>query len=94
MNSQIQEDLKEIYIQALRLHVAKNDVPETGLIERFGIDSIGAMELLITIESRYNIQFEAELLSGKILDSLDTLATYVEQRLSTASSLGAQTNAA
>lgn len=80
MNSQIKEALKDIYVKALRLHVAKSEVPDDGLIERFEIDSIRAMELAITIESRFDIQIEPEQLAKKILDSLDVLAAYVRQR--------------
>lgn len=74
MKSSIEDELREIYVKALRLHCRPEDLPRCSLIAALDIDSISALEILVSVETAYSIEFSAESLSAKTLDSFETLA--------------------
>jgi acyl carrier protein len=90
MSTQTTQNLKEIYVRALRLHIPAEDLPETNLLESLAIDSIKAMEIFITVETEFNIEIDNNSLSPIILDSIANLASYVERKAETNLLTGAQ----
>jgi acyl carrier protein len=76
----IKDRLREIYVSALKLPIDPKDVSETDLSHSLGIDSITALEILVWVEDEFQITIEDEDLSPALLDTLDNLAGYIEQR--------------
>ena len=77
----IKDRLKETMVKALRLETTPESLPEVNLVSELGIDSVDSLELLIWVENEFGIQIADEDLSVNLVDSLDTLAQYVSQRL-------------
>lgn len=77
----LKTNLRKIVAKALRLESDPAEIGDMNLISTLGIDSISSMEILIWVEDEFNITIEDEDLSPALVDSLDTLATYVERRI-------------
>lgn len=77
----LKTNLRKIVAKALRLESDPAEIGDMNLISTLGIDSISSMEILIWVEDEFNITIEDEDLSPALVDSLDTLATYVESRI-------------
>jgi acyl carrier protein len=80
--------LRKVLIEALRLDRTPEQIPEEGLREALDIDSVSGLEFLIWVENEFGIQIDDEDLSVQLVDSLDTLATYVEARVPAADVAG------
>jgi acyl carrier protein len=80
--------LRRVLIEALRLDRTPEQIPEEGLREALDIDSVSGLEFLIWVENEFGIQIDDEDLSVQLVDSLDTLATYVEARVPAADVAG------
>ena len=75
------EILRSLYVKALRLQRDPSTIPDNGLIQELGIDSITSLEILIWVEEEFKIVIDDEDLSSKLIDSLETLWNYVNTRL-------------
>jgi acyl carrier protein len=73
--------LRKVLIEALRLDRPPEQLPEEGLREALDIDSVSGLEFLIWVENEFGIQIDDEDLSVQLVDSLNTLAAYVEARV-------------
>jgi acyl carrier protein len=74
------EKLKEVLVKSLRLEIDPKTLPETNLAERLGIDSIKSLEFLVWVENEFGIEIADEDLSVRLVDSLQALAGYIEQK--------------
>ncbi len=79
--NEIKDRLRKIVVQALRLNVAPESVPDHNLTAELGLDSINSLELLILVENEFKIQIDDADLSVALVDSLDVLASYVAAKL-------------
>lgn len=79
--NEIKDRLRQIFVQALRLHRDPESIPNQDLSSVLGLDSINSLEVLIWIENEFGIQIDDEDLSVALVDSLDVLAAYVEGKL-------------
>jgi 2-polyprenyl-3-methyl-5-hydroxy-6-metoxy-1,4-benzoquinol methylase len=77
---EIKSKLRHIYVKALRLSIDPSAVGDHNLIRELGIDSIMSLEILVWVESEFHIMIEDSDLSPKLIDSLDTLASYIAER--------------
>lgn len=88
MTGEIMEEtkdrLRQIYASALKLDIAPEEIGDTNLVSTLGIDSITSLEILVWVEDQFKITIQDEDLSPALLDSLDTLATYIEQHQASA----------
>lgn len=87
--SETKAKLKSVLVKALRLDRAPESLPDTGLTNELGIDSIKSLEFLVWVENTFAIQIEDEDLSANLVDSLDTLAAYVDRKSNGAPGVGA-----
>lgn len=78
--SQTKEKLKSVLIKALRLECGPEAIPESNVAEQLGIDSIKSLEFLVWVENEFGIAIDDADLSVQLIDSLDTLASYVETK--------------
>lgn len=79
--NEIKDKLRHIIVQALRLHRTPESIPDQNLTSELGLDSINSLEVLIWVENEFGIQIDDEDLSVALINSLDVLAAYVENKL-------------
>ena len=79
--------LKRLLIDGLRLETLKpEDVDDAApiFVEGLGLDSVDALELVVLVEEKFNIQFPDEDVGRKAFASIDALADYVSAELARA----------
>jgi acyl carrier protein len=74
------EKLKNVLVKALRLDRDPASIPDRNLTNELGIDSIKSLEFLVWVENEFGIEIDDADLSASLIDSLDTLAAYVESK--------------
>lgn len=82
--SDTKERLRKTVVSALRLDRDPSTIPDSDLRQQLDIDSLAGLELLIWVENEFGIQIDDEDLSVALVDSIDTLAEYVDARRATA----------
>ena len=80
----IKEKLKNIIIDSLNLEGTtpeqiQNDEPLFG--ERFGLDSIDAVEVVFQVEQHFGVKIKDMKEGRPALQSINTLAEFIEARL-------------
>jgi len=78
MEITIIQQLRQIYIQALRLHVKPEDLPDNDLLAALHIDSVMVLEILISVETAFGIEIDNASLSVNILNSFEAFADYLQ----------------
>jgi acyl carrier protein len=81
---EIKARLRKVLVDSLELPQAPSEVPDRGLVEALGLDSINTIEFLIWVESEFGVEIADEDLSIKLIDDLDLLADYVSRRIAPA----------
>ena len=79
--NEIKDKLRHIIVQSLRLHRTPESIPDNNLTSELGLDSINSLEVLIWVENEFGIQIDDEDLSVALINSLNVLAAYVENKL-------------
>jgi acyl carrier protein len=79
--NELKDKLRQIFVKALRLHRTPESIPDDNLTSELGLDSINSLEVLIWVENEFGIQIDDEDLSVALINSLDVLAAYVENKL-------------
>ena len=78
----LRENLKEQIIEQLNLEDIKpEDITNEGDLfgdNGLGLDSIDALEFIVLLESKYNIKISDPQEGKEIFQSIDTLASYIE----------------
>ncbi|MFB7476425.1 phosphopantetheine-binding protein [Kitasatospora sp. NPDC057692] len=77
---EIKARLRKVLVDSLELSIAPSEIPDRGLVEALGLDSINTIEFLIWVESEFGVEIADEDLSIKLIDDLDLLAEYVHGR--------------
>lgn len=72
--------LRKVMVDALDLDVDPETIPDKNLVATLGLDSINTIEYLIWVEGEFHIEIVDEDLSIDLIDDLDKLASYVEDR--------------
>jgi acyl carrier protein len=78
----LKQRLREVYAAALRLDMDPADLPDTGLAEFLGLDSLASYEILVSIEAEFDLEIEDDLMHKEFLDSLDRVAAHVDSHRS------------
>lgn len=82
MKEQIVKELKEEIIEALNLEdITSDDIDASAPLFRdgLGLDSIDALEIVITLDKKYGIKLTNPQENKEIFYSVDTLADFVEK---------------
>ena len=85
--NEIKMTLKRLLIDGLRLETLKpEDVDDAApiFVEGLGLDSVDALELVVLVEEKFNIQIPDEDVGRKAFASIDALADYVSGELARA----------
>lgn len=72
--------LRRVLVESLDLERGPDSLPDTDLVNQLGLDSINTIEFLIWVESEFNIEIADEDLSVDLINDLNRLTEYVEQR--------------
>ena len=77
--------LKQLLIDGLRLQDLRPDDIQDGapiFVEGLGLDSVDALELVVLVEEKFNIQIPDEDVGKRAFASIDALTEYVSGELS------------
>lgn len=72
---------KEIIVDVMELEMSIAEVSGQDLINELGINSIDSVEILVTVESEFDIEISDEDLNSELIQSLDNLVNYIAERL-------------
>jgi acyl carrier protein len=78
--------LKRLLIDGLRLQdLRPEDIEDAApiFVEGLGLDSVDALELVVLVEEKFNIQIPDEDVGKRAFASIDALAEYVSSQLET-----------
>ncbi len=82
--SELKRNLKQLLIEGLRLQDMRPDDIEDAapiFVEGLGLDSVDALELVVLVEEKYNIQIPDEDVGKRAFASIDALTDYVGEEL-------------
>lgn len=66
-------------LQDVQLDKIQPDDPLIGPDSPLGIDSLDALEIAVTVQQKYGVRMDSENTSRVVLQSLTTLAEYIQQ---------------
>lgn len=79
--NETRDKLRRIIVESLRLDRAPETIPDQDLVAELGLDSINSLEVLIWVENEFGIQIDDEDLSVSLINSLEVLTNYVQNKL-------------
>ena len=82
--SELKQNLKNLLVDGLRLQDVRPEDIDDGapiFVEGLGLDSVDALELVVLVEERFNIQIPDEDVGKQAFASIDALADYVSTEL-------------
>jgi acyl carrier protein len=82
----LRTDIKQAIVRALKLPMQPDEIDNAAPLfgEGLGLDSIDALELVLEIERSFGVVIGDEETGGKVLQSVDTIATFIEAQRKTA----------
>jgi acyl carrier protein len=83
MKENINSRIRKVLIEKMLSEVDPEEVRDnTPLIELgVGVDSVATLELLVALESEFNISIDEEDINQNLLESIDSIAEYISTRL-------------
>jgi acyl carrier protein len=81
---QLKRSLKQLLVDGLRLQdLQPDDIEDAApiFVEGLGLDSVDALELVVLVEEKFNIQIPDEDVGKKAFASIDALTDYVSAEL-------------
>jgi acyl carrier protein len=84
MTTDLRRKLKELLIERLKFEdMGPDDIPDDEPLfgGGLGLDSIDALEIVVMLESEFGINVKNEKSARDSFRSINTLASYVEQKL-------------
>lgn len=85
--TELKRNLKQLLVDGLRLQDLRPDDIEDAapiFVEGLGLDSVDALELVVLVEEKFNIQIPDEDVGKKAFASIDALTDYVSSELAKA----------
>ncbi len=85
--NEIKTTLKRLLIDGLRLQDLRVEDIQDGapiFVEGLGLDSVDALELVVLVEEKFNIQIPDEAVGKRAFASIDALTDYVAAELTQA----------
>lgn len=82
----LRTDIKTAIVRALKLPIGPDEIDSAAPLfgAGLGLDSIDALELVLEIERSFGVVIGDEETGGKVLQSVDTIAEYIEAQQKTA----------
>ena len=79
---ELKESIKEMMVENLMLKVSKEDIGDDLPLfdpEGLGLDSIDALELVVSLEKRFGVTVPNSDVAKNAMATVNTIADYVEQ---------------
>jgi acyl carrier protein len=76
-HEEVKYELKKILISSLQLKENPDQILNDNLISKYNINSVDALEILVWVESKFEIEIADEDLSASLIDSLEVLSNYI-----------------
>lgn len=76
-DNSVRESVKCILIENLNLKISPDEIDGNDLLNEFGINSIDAISIFISIENTFDIIIEDENLSAALISSLDNITNFI-----------------
>ncbi len=82
----LRTDIKQAIVRALKLPMQPDEIDEATPLfgEGLGLDSIDALELVLEIERSFGVVIGDEETGGRVLQSVNTIAEFIESQRKTA----------
>ena len=82
----LRTDIKAAIVRALKLPISPDEIDNAAPLfgAGLGLDSIDALELVLEIERSFGVVIGDEQTGGKVLQSVDAIAEYIEAQKKTA----------
>lgn len=82
----LRSDIKAAIVRALKLPISPAEIDNAAPLfgAGLGLDSIDALELVLEIERSFGVVIGDEQTGGKVLQSVDAIAEYIEAQKKTA----------
>jgi acyl carrier protein len=82
----LRSDIRAAIVRALKLPISPDEIDNAAPLfgAGLGLDSIDALELVLEIERSFGVVIGDEETGGKVLQSVDAIAEYVEAHKKTA----------
>jgi acyl carrier protein len=76
----LRTDIKQAIVRALKLPIQPDEIDDAAPLfgEGLGLDSIDALELVLEIERSFGVVIGDEETGGKVLQSVDSIAAFIE----------------
>ena len=83
MKENINSRIRKVLVEKMLSEVDHADITdETPLIELgIGVDSVATLELIVALESEFNISIDEEDINQNLLENIDSIAEYIGKRL-------------
>jgi len=78
----LRTEIKQAIVRALKLPMPPEDIDNAAPLfgEGLGLDSIDALELVLEIERSFGVVIGDEQTGGKVLQSVDSIAAFIEEQ--------------
>jgi acyl carrier protein len=82
----LRSDIRAAIVRALKLPISPDEIDNAAPLfgAGLGLDSIDALELVLEIERSFGVVIGDEETGGKVLQSVDAIADYIEAHKKTA----------
>ncbi len=82
----LRSDIKAAIVRALKLPISPDEIDDAAPLfgAGLGLDSIDALELVLEIERSFGVVIGDEDTGGRVLQSVDAIAEYIEAQRKTA----------
>jgi acyl carrier protein len=82
----LRSDIRAAIVRALKLPISPDEIDNAAPLfgAGLGLDSIDALELVLEIERAFGVVIGDEDTGGKVLQSVDAIAEYIEAQKKTA----------
>lgn len=82
----LKREIKDLIIEKLKItHVTADEVPDDaslfGQDNPLGLDSIDAIEIILALQQTYNVRIADQNLARVILESVDSIADFLEKEM-------------
>lgn len=77
----IRDDVRKFIVEKFLFNCSDQLDDDISLIETNTVDSVGILEIVSFIESRFNLKVEDEELTAENLDSINKIARFIERKL-------------
>lgn len=77
----IKKKLIKLLVEVAELEEGEEIIGENNLFETYGINSIVALQYLVSVEEMFDIEIDDEYLDGRLINDMDYLSEYILEKV-------------